>query len=48
MEDLCATMAAAHIHIDNIIDSVYSFDQAEEAIQYLWEGKHVGKIMPCL
>lgn len=45
MEDLCAAIAATQIRIDDIIDSVYEFDQAEEAVQYLWEGKQVGKIV---
>lgn len=45
MEDLCAALSAARIPIDDIIDSVYPFEKSEEAIQYLWEGKQVGKVV---
>uniref|UniRef100_A0A8H7N443 Enoyl reductase (ER) domain-containing protein n=1 Tax=Bionectria ochroleuca TaxID=29856 RepID=A0A8H7N443_BIOOC len=30
---------------DDIIDSVWSFDKAEEAIEYVWQGKQVGKVV---
>jgi Zn-dependent alcohol dehydrogenase len=45
MEDLCAALEATHMRLDDIIDKVYSFEEAEEAVQALWEGKVVGKIV---
>lgn len=45
MEDLCAALEATQMQLDDIIDKVYSFDEAEEAVQSLWEGKVVGKIV---
>jgi len=29
----------------DIIDSVFPFSQSEEALDYLWKGKQVGKIV---
>ena len=31
--------------LDNIIDAIYPFEKAEEALQSLWEGKVVGKVV---
>lgn len=45
MEDLCAALSATQLHFNDVIDSVYSFDKAEEAIEYIWQGKQVGKIV---
>ncbi|KAI1394406.1 uncharacterized protein F4822DRAFT_47108 [Hypoxylon trugodes] len=45
MEDFCAALTTTQTRLDDIIDSVYPFEQAETAIQYLWEGKQVGKIV---
>lgn len=45
MEDLCAALEATQMNLDDIIDKVYPFDQAEEALQSLWEGKVIGKLV---
>lgn len=45
MEDLCAALSASRIQLDDIIDSVHPFEEAEKAIQYVWEGKQVGKVV---
>ncbi|KAI1408019.1 hypothetical protein F5Y13DRAFT_173396 [Hypoxylon sp. FL1857] len=45
MEDFCAALSATQMQLDDIIDSTYPFSQAEEAIQCLWEGKVMGKIV---
>lgn len=45
MEDLCAALESIQMILDDIIDTVYPFDKAEEALQSLWEGKVVGKIV---
>lgn len=33
------------MQLDDIIDMVYPFTEAEEAVQSLWEGKVIGKIV---
>lgn len=45
MEDLCSALEATQMQLDDIIDKVYTFDQAEEAVQSLWDGKVVGKVV---
>jgi NADPH:quinone reductase-like Zn-dependent oxidoreductase len=45
MEDLCAALSATQMHFDDIIDSIYPFDKADEAIEYIWQGKQVGKLV---
>lgn len=45
MDDLCAAISATQIQLDDIVDSVYPFDKAEEALEYLWQGKQVGKLV---
>ncbi|RMY74573.1 hypothetical protein D0862_14092 [Hortaea werneckii] len=45
LDDLCKALTATRIRLDDIIDSVWPFDKAEEALQYLWEGKQIGKLV---
>lgn len=45
MKDLCAALTATHIRFDDIIDSVESFEKADEAIEYIWKGKQIGKLV---
>ncbi|TVY43847.1 Zinc-type alcohol dehydrogenase-like protein [Lachnellula subtilissima] len=45
MEDLSTALTATRIKFDDIIDSTWTFDKADEALQYLWEGKQVGKVV---
>ena len=45
MENICAALEATQMQFDDIIDKVYPFSEAEEAVQSLWEGKVVGKIV---
>ncbi|CAG8909174.1 unnamed protein product [Penicillium egyptiacum] len=44
-EDFCAALSACQTPLDNLIDKVFPFEQAEEALQYVWEGKQIGKIV---
>ncbi|KAF1848063.1 alcohol dehydrogenase [Cucurbitaria berberidis CBS 394.84] len=44
-DDLCAAITASQMTFDDIIDSIQPFEKAEEAIQYIWEGKQVGKLV---
>lgn len=45
MDDLSAALTATRINLDDIIDSTWAFDNANEAIKYLWEGMQVGKVV---
>lgn len=45
LDDLCEALAATRIQFDDIIDSVMPFDCAEEAIEKLWQGRVVGKMV---
>ena len=45
MEDLCAALESTQMQLDDIIDTIYHFSEAEEAVQSLWEGKVIGKIV---
>ncbi|KGO72141.1 Polyketide synthase, enoylreductase [Penicillium italicum] len=45
MEDFCAALSTAQIPLHDLIDKVFLFEQAEEAVEYVWQGKQVGKIV---
>lgn len=45
MEDFCAALSAAQTPLHDLIDKVFPFEQAEEAVEYVWQGKQVGKIV---
>ncbi|KAL4874202.1 hypothetical protein BJY04DRAFT_41880 [Aspergillus karnatakaensis] len=45
MDDLCAAMSASQLPLNDIIDSVEPFEKAEEAIEYIWQGKQIGKFV---
>lgn len=45
MQDFCAALSANKTRLDDLIDSVYPFEEAEEAVEYIWQGKQVGKIV---
>ncbi|KAL4911129.1 hypothetical protein BDW74DRAFT_172584 [Aspergillus multicolor] len=45
MEDFCAALEASQMRLDDLIDKVFPFEQAEEAVEYVWQGKQVGKIV---
>jgi NADPH:quinone reductase-like Zn-dependent oxidoreductase len=36
------------MRLDDIIDSTYPFEKADEAIEYVWQGKQVGKVVMLL
>lgn len=44
-EDFCAALSAVQTPLDDLIDKVFPFEQAEEAVEYVWQGKQVGKIV---
>lgn len=45
MEDLCEALSSDQTQLDDIIDKVFPFEQAEEAVQFVWEGKQIGKVV---
>ncbi|OOF96680.1 hypothetical protein ASPCADRAFT_206864 [Aspergillus carbonarius ITEM 5010] len=45
MEDFCAALSASQIPLHDLIDKVFPFEQAEDAIEYVWQGKQIGKIV---
>ncbi|KAK2597308.1 hypothetical protein QQS21_006082 [Conoideocrella luteorostrata] len=45
MEDLCEALAADQTQLDDIIDRVMPFSAADEAIQVVWEGRQIGKVV---
>jgi Zn-dependent alcohol dehydrogenase len=45
MDDLCAVLSATRVQFDDIIDSVQPFESAEEAVEKVWQGKVVGKLV---
>jgi Zn-dependent alcohol dehydrogenase len=45
LDDLCAALSTSRIQFDDIIDSVQPFEKAEEAIESVWQGKVVGKLV---
>ena len=45
MDNLSAALEATNMQLDDIIDKIYPFSEAEEAVQSLWDGKVVGKIV---
>ncbi|KAL7900502.1 hypothetical protein HDV63DRAFT_368904 [Trichoderma sp. SZMC 28014] len=44
-EDLMAAISAAKMTFEDIIDSVWEFEKAEEAIDFVWQGKQIGKVV---
>ena len=44
-EDFCAALSATQTQLDDLIDKVFPFEQAEEAVDYVWRGKQIGKVV---
>jgi NADPH:quinone reductase-like Zn-dependent oxidoreductase len=44
-EKMNKMISATGLRFDDVIDRRYKFEEAEEAIKYLWSGKHVGKVV---
>jgi len=45
MDDLCDALSAVQIRLNDIIDSTFPFEKADEAIEYVWQAKQVGKVI---
>lgn len=45
LDDLCAAISSTGMNFDDIIDQVFPFKKADEAVEILWQGKVVGKIV---
>ncbi|KAI9369564.1 alcohol dehydrogenase [Aspergillus egyptiacus] len=44
-EELMAAISATQMTFEDIIDSVWPWGKADEAIEYVWQGKQVGKVV---
>lgn len=44
MEDLCAALSVTQLPLDDLIDTTFTFDEAEEALDYLWRGDDMSRI----
>ena len=40
-----AAVSATQMTFEDILDSTWPFEKAEEAIDYVWQGKQVGKVV---
>lgn len=45
MEDFCAALSASQTRLDDLIDRTFPFEEAEEAVEHVWQGKQIGKIV---
>lgn len=45
MEDLFRAISGNTMQLEDIIDRVLPFSEAEEAIEYVWQGKQIGKVV---
>nr|POF17795.1 zinc-type alcohol dehydrogenase-like protein [Quercus suber] len=39
MDDLCAAISATQLRLDDILDKTFDFGHADEALEYVWQGK---------
>ncbi|KAM5341664.1 hypothetical protein ACJ41O_014695 [Fusarium nematophilum] len=44
-DDLMAAISATQMTFEDILDSVWPFEKSEEAIEFVWQGKQVGKVV---
>lgn len=45
LEDFCAALTSTQMQLDDIIDTIFPFEKADEALEHLWQGKVVGKLV---
>lgn len=45
LDDLSDAMSAVEMSLVDIIDSRFPFSKSDEAIEYVWQGKQVGKVV---
>ena len=45
LDDLCAAISSTGMRFDDIIDQVFPFEKADDAVEHLWQGRVVGKIV---
>jgi hypothetical protein len=45
MEDVCAALSSSRTLLDDLIGSVFVFEQAEEAAENIWQGQQIGKLV---
>ena len=45
MEDFCVALSVAQTPLDDLVDIIFPFEEAEQAVDHVWQGKQVGKIV---
>jgi NADPH:quinone reductase-like Zn-dependent oxidoreductase len=45
MEDFCAALETAQTPLNDLIDKVFPFEQADDAVEYVWQGRQIGKVV---
>jgi Zn-dependent alcohol dehydrogenase len=43
-----AAVAATRMRFDDIVDARFDFKKADEAIEHVWQGKQIGKVVVSL
>ena len=44
-DDLCAAISANEMRLDDIIDAVEPFEESDAAVERVWQGKVIGKLV---
>lgn len=44
-DELMAAISATKMTFEDIIDSAWPFEKSDEAIEFIWQGKQVGKVV---
>jgi len=44
-DELMSAISATQMTFEDILDSVWPFAKSEEAIEFVWQGKQVGKVV---
>lgn len=44
-EQMNRAIAANEMRFTDVIDRIFQFEEAEAAMEYLWSGQHVGKVV---
>lgn len=44
-QNLCQFLVENKVSVSPIVDRVFSFHESEDAFNYLYSGKHIGKVV---
>jgi NADPH:quinone reductase-like Zn-dependent oxidoreductase len=45
LQDFYAWIESFNISFSDVIDAIYPFEKAQEALDRVWEGSHFGKVV---